>query len=72
VGSLEIVRTFHRVAMDFTLRQVQCFIAVADTGQVSAAGAAQAYKKNAQMTDSFMEFRKFFRQEIGLHKNPET
>ena len=29
-----------------------------------------AYKKNTKMTDSFMEFRKFFRQEIGLHKNP--
>ena len=30
-----------------------------------------AYKKNAKKTDSFMEFRKFFRQEIGLHKNAD-
>jgi DNA-binding transcriptional LysR family regulator len=50
VGSLEIVRTFHRVAMDFTLRQVQCFTAVADTGQVSAAGAALGMSQSAITT----------------------
>ncbi len=29
-----------------------------------------AYKKSIKMVESLLEFRKFFRQEIGLHKNP--
>ena len=33
--------------MDFTLRQVQCFVAVADTGQVSLAGSALGLSQSA-------------------------
>jgi DNA-binding transcriptional LysR family regulator len=47
--------------MDFTLRQVQCFVAVADTGQVSLAGSALGLSQSA-ITESIQALEK----RIGL------
>ena len=43
--------------MDFTLRQVQCFVAVADTGQVSLAGSALGLSQSA-ITESIQGLEK--------------
>jgi len=43
--------------MDFTLRQVQCFVAVADAGQVSLAGSALGVSQSA-ITESVQSLEK--------------